>query len=133
MAFSHSLEGTTFAVATVRGPRGRSKVHQFHEEAAMDPSKPNASGTPASGAAIQRRVATLARSLTALWAVATLAAGCGVGADPSAPAAVGTTTQASVATPQTLLDGNSIPKFVDPLPTFNGRRINGSATLNVSM
>ena len=36
-------------------------------------------------------------------------------------------------TPQTLLDGNSIPKFVDPLPTFNGRRINGSVTLNVNM
>ncbi len=99
----------------------------------MDPSKTNAPRTPASGAAIQRRATTRARSLTAVWAVAAIAAGCGVGADPGAQSSVGVTTQASVTTPQTLLDGNAIPKFVDPLPTFNGRRINGSATLNVSM
>jgi len=41
--------------------------------------------------------------------------------------------QASVRTPQIPLDGNSIPKFVDQLPTFNGRRQNASVTLNVSM
>src|SRR5689334_11387244 len=85
------------------------EVHQFHEEAAMDPSKPIARRTPASGAAIRRRTMTQARSLTAVWAVATLAAGCGVGADPGAQSSVGVTTQASVTTPQTLLDGNSIP------------------------
>jgi FtsP/CotA-like multicopper oxidase with cupredoxin domain len=60
-----------------------------------------------------------------------LAVGCGQG--PSPEAETGTTTQASVRTPQTLLDGNSLPKFVDQLPTFNGRRINGGATLNVNM
>ncbi len=99
----------------------------------MDPSKGNTRRKPASGAAIQRRVATRARSLTAVWAVAAIAVGCGVGADPGAQSSLGVTTQASVTTPQALLDGNSIPKFVDPLPTFNGRRINGSVTLNVSM
>src|SRR5437867_3989205 len=41
--------------------------------------------------------------------------------------------QASVRTPQIPLDGNSVPKFVDQLPTFNGRRQNASVTLNVSM
>jgi hypothetical protein len=30
--------------------------------------------------------------------------------------------------PQTLLDGNSIPKFIDPLPTFVGGRVNASVT-----
>src|SRR5437870_7517615 len=41
--------------------------------------------------------------------------------------------QASVRTPQIPLDGNTVPKFVDQLPTFNGRRQNASVTLNVSM
>ena len=100
----------------------------------MDRSKPTSRRPPASDAAIRRRMTSRARTLTAACAVATLAAGCGVGgADPSAQSSLGTTTQASVTTPQTLLDGNSIPKFVDPLPTFNGRRINGSVTLNISM
>jgi spore coat protein A len=40
---------------------------------------------------------------------------------------------ASVKRPQVPLDGNSVPKFVDALPTFNGRRANGTTTLNVNM
>ena len=35
---------------------------------------------------------------------------------------------ASVTTPQTPLSGNSVAKFVDPLPTFNGRRSDGTTT-----
>lgn len=32
---------------------------------------------------------------------------------------------------QEVLDGNTIPKFVDPLPTFNGRRVDGTKPLKV--
>ncbi len=67
---------------------------------------------------------------TSIGASLLLAAGCGQG--PAADT-TGTTTQASVRTPQTALIGNNLPKFVDPLPTFNGRRINGTTTVNVSM
>jgi FtsP/CotA-like multicopper oxidase with cupredoxin domain len=34
---------------------------------------------------------------------------------------------------QTPLDGNALPKFVDALPTFNGRRVDATATVNVKM
>jgi FtsP/CotA-like multicopper oxidase with cupredoxin domain len=57
--------------------------------------------------------------------------GCGQADAPDQPA--GITRQASVTTPQTPLDTNTIPKFVEALPTFNGRRMNGTATLNVRM
>ncbi|HLK91199.1 MAG TPA: hypothetical protein VKZ18_14975, partial [Polyangia bacterium] len=40
---------------------------------------------------------------------------------------------ASVTVPQTPLAGTSITPFVDPLPTFNGRRVDGTATVNVNM
>src|SRR5437588_2642038 len=39
---------------------------------------------------------------------------------------------ASVGTPQTALDGGTVPEFVDPLPTFAGRRI-GDASIEVGM
>ena len=69
---------------------------------------------------------------TSLGASLMLVAGCGAQRDPGAEA-TGTTTQASVRTPQTPLDGNTIPKFVDQLPTFTGRRISGAGSLNVNM
>src|SRR5690242_4591879 len=34
---------------------------------------------------------------------------------------------------QTPLDGNSIPKFVDRLPTLAGKRVDGTSTLSVNM
>ena len=71
------------------------------------------------------------RLSASLGACLLCAAGCGQAPDPGD--ATGVTTQASVRTPQTLLDGNTVPKFVDQLPTFNGRRINGTTTLNVNM
>ena len=40
---------------------------------------------------------------------------------------------ASVAAPQTPLQGTSVPKFVEPLPTFAGRRVDGTATVKVDM
>jgi len=57
--------------------------------------------------------------------------GCGQAAAPDQPA--GSVAQASVTTPQTPLDTNTIPKFVEALPTFNGRRVNATATVNVRM
>jgi FtsP/CotA-like multicopper oxidase with cupredoxin domain len=69
---------------------------------------------------------------TSLGASLLLAAGCGVANSPGAEA-TGTTTQASVRTPQTALDGNSLPKFVDQLPTFTGRRASGAGSLVVNM
>jgi len=40
---------------------------------------------------------------------------------------------ASVRVAQTPLDGNSLPKFVDPLPTFQGRRVDGTSPIQVNM
>lgn len=40
---------------------------------------------------------------------------------------------ASVTVPQTPLLGINVPRFVDPVPTFNGRRQDGTVTLNVNM
>ncbi len=68
---------------------------------------------------------------TSLGASLLLAAGCGQSPGPADT--TGTTTQASVRTPQTALVGNNLPKFVDQLPTFNGRRVSGTATVNVNM
>jgi FtsP/CotA-like multicopper oxidase with cupredoxin domain len=59
------------------------------------------------------------------------AASCDQGNNPDAT--TGVTTQASVRTPQTPLNGNDIPKFVDQVPTFNGRRANGASPLLVTM
>src|SRR3954454_22963051 len=72
---------------------------------------------------------TLAGS-AAMAAMASLF-GCGAGQAPAE--STGVTVQASVSTPQTTLDANNLPKFVEALPTFNGRRINGAATVNVRM
>jgi FtsP/CotA-like multicopper oxidase with cupredoxin domain len=55
------------------------------------------------------------------------------GAAGDAGDGVGFVVSASVRQPQTPLSGNSVPKFVDALPTFVGRRINGTATVQVSM
>ena len=59
-----------------------------------------------------------------------LALGCDAAVEP-----IATTVRvgASVSVAQTPLDGTTIPKFVDPLPTFNGRRVDGTATVNVNM
>jgi FtsP/CotA-like multicopper oxidase with cupredoxin domain len=62
-------------------------------------------------------------------ALCALSTGCGQASDER----LGVERSASVTTPQTPLDGNSVPKFVDALPTFNGRRQNGTVTLNVNM
>jgi FtsP/CotA-like multicopper oxidase with cupredoxin domain len=67
----------------------------------------------------------------ATCAVALFMAGCGLGNEPDP--GVTEVTGASVRTPQTPLNGNDIPKFVDPLPTFNGRRSDGTTTQNVVM
>jgi spore coat protein A len=59
-----------------------------------------------------------------------MALGCDAGSvDPAVSVRVG----ASVALPQTPLAGTSIPMFVDPLTTFNGRRVDATATVNVNM
>jgi spore coat protein A len=63
-----------------------------------------------------------------IWIGALMGAGC-----DTPPENVTVQQGASVLSAQTPLDGNTIPKFVDPLPTFNGRRINGTATVNVTM
>jgi len=76
------------------------------------------------------------------WAscVVVLALGCDASVEPAATpvkvAALTSVAQASVAqtvVAQTPLQGTTIPRFVDPLPTFNGRRVDGTATVNVNM
>jgi FtsP/CotA-like multicopper oxidase with cupredoxin domain len=71
-----------------------------------------------------------ASPLLGLFAAASLAAGC-LGADQTEP--VETSARASVTTPQTPLSGNTVAKFVDPLPTFNGRRSDGTTTQQITM
>jgi spore coat protein A, manganese oxidase len=72
--------------------------------------------------------------------VLVLALGCDASVEPPATtvevAALTGVSQTSVAqtvVAQTPLQGTSIPRFVDPLPTFNGRRVDGTATVNVNM
>src|SRR4051812_2670649 len=84
------------------------------------------------GAPFHRFIAAIGGSrLARSGAVISLAAlsGCSAATEGQ----VGQLSEASVRTPQTPLDGNTVPKFVDQLPTFNGRRQSGSVTLNVSM
>jgi spore coat protein A len=72
--------------------------------------------------------------------VVVLALGCDASVEPAAApveiAALTSVAQTSVAqtvVAQTPLQGTTIPRFVDPLPTFNGRRVDGTATVNVNM
>lgn len=66
---------------------------------------------------------------TAVLSLASLTTACGAADEGQ----LGSVMQASVATRQIPLNGNSVPKFVDQLPTFNGRRQNGTVTLHVTM
>ncbi len=75
-------------------------------------------------------MSTQGRLLRVLWLPA-IAAACG--GPPEANEHLDTARQNSVRTPQTPLSGNSIPKFVDPVPTFTNNRVNASATVNVNM
>src|SRR5262249_30743456 len=59
--------------------------------------------------------------------------GCSPSGDVGAGERIGSEEQASVRVAQTLLDGSTIPQFVDPLPTFTGRRANGAGTVPVDM
>src|SRR5260221_8169142 len=74
-----------------------------------------------------------AGAVGALVGVAALMVGCGgdAGLEPSNQ--IGVVTGESAKQAQTPLSGNAIPKFVDALPPFAGRRIDGTATVQVSM
>ncbi|HLK39936.1 MAG TPA: multicopper oxidase domain-containing protein [Polyangiaceae bacterium] len=58
------------------------------------------------------------------------AAACG-SSRPAEPTGEGR--QASVTTPQTALDGSTVPQFVEALPTLQGQRVDGTATVRVDM
>ena len=69
-----------------------------------------------------------------------LTLGCDASVDPAATpvkvaalTSVAQTSAAQTVVAQTPLAGTTIPRFVDPLPTFNGRRVDGTATVNVNM
>jgi FtsP/CotA-like multicopper oxidase with cupredoxin domain len=66
-----------------------------------------------------------------LFASSTFALGCGLGTNQDPGDQTGTL--ASVTTPQTPLLGTTLTPFTDALPTFNGRRVNGTATVQVNM
>ncbi len=72
-------------------------------------------------------------SLGGLSAAVAVAAGACSGGPGTGGESTATGEQASVTTPQTLLPGNHIPQFVTALTTFSGRRVNGSATVDVDM
>ncbi len=69
-----------------------------------------------------------------LAGVAATAALFGLGCESASdPAAVTVRVGESVSVPQTPLEGTSITPFVEALTTFSGRRVNGTATVNVNM
>src|SRR5690242_10889432 len=80
-------------------------------------------------------------ALFSLAAAVLIAAGCGgtdvasdsAGTAAPAPADLGTDQSASVTRAQTPLNGNDVPKFVDPVPTFSGRRVDGTRTVRVDI
>jgi spore coat protein A len=59
--------------------------------------------------------------------------GCGGEAAPGNATNRKSASKASFQTAQTPLDGNSVPKFVDPLPLLNGTRADGTQTLQINM
>ena len=71
-----------------------------------------------------------ASGLLGLLAAASFMGGC-LGNTETDP--VETSSRASVTTPQTPLIGTTITPFVESLTTFNGRRVNATATVNVNM
>jgi spore coat protein A len=64
---------------------------------------------------------------------AVMGAGCGSEPGQRSSESLGEVSQASVRHAQTPLDGATIPKFVDPVPAFNGRRINGAGNVSIDM
>ena len=79
------------------------------------------------------RFVTVRRSLTRgsiagamLMAVVPIACG-------NQPDTVEVRQSASIETPQTALDGATVPKYVEALPVFSNRRSNGSTTQNIDM
>ncbi|HEY4394577.1 MAG TPA: multicopper oxidase domain-containing protein [Polyangia bacterium] len=66
-------------------------------------------------------------------ALATLGLGCEAASDPGTTGAVTVRAGDSVTVPQTPLQGTTLPMFVEPLTTFNGRRVDATATVNVNM
>ncbi len=83
----------------------------------------------------------MTRSLVKLLVVAGLMAGCGSSAPFPMDSGTGSDGGADVsAAPQMImppqqptLDGTKLPKYVDDVPTFNGRRIDGKAAVTVDM
>ena len=59
--------------------------------------------------------------------------GCGGKAAPGDAPNRKSASIASFQSPQTPLDGNGVPKFVDPLPLLNGTRADGTQTLQINM
>src|SRR5215475_7296954 len=49
------------------------------------------------------------------------------------PLQVSSNTAAAVLQPQTPLDGATIPKYVDRLPTLSGNRVDGTKSVSVNM
>lgn len=69
-------------------------------------------------------------SISAWVFVAAIQAGC---LDNPRRPAFGTSPRASVAAAQDLLDGSTIPQFVEPLPVLSGRRVDGTRPISVDM
>src|ERR1700730_5383616 len=78
---------------------------------------------------IRGRVAARAAEVCGL---AVVAMSCSNGSDPDRSEPVASQAERSVTIAQTPLDGAAIPKYVDPLPTFTGHRVQGTA-LSVDM
>jgi hypothetical protein len=78
------------------------------------------------------RAGALVRLATAV-VLTVLSAGCEPSSTANSREPIAVTKGASVTTPQTPIDGNMLPKFVDSLPTFSGSRVDGTVTLNINI
>src|SRR5882672_3145179 len=95
------------------------------EPASPSPTKPARTRRPS----LDRLFVALRAAAVCMAAVE---AGCG-SQSAEDPTPVGSLAENAVRVPQTPLDGATIPKYVDPLPTLSNGRVNGTATVSVDM
>src|SRR5262245_40378217 len=118
------------ASVVYRRPQMKNHVPGFERELELGNSS-TAPGQSARSAPRPRRIEAmhLGRGVLALPAFLTL-----FGCSSTEPTeTLGDAEQYSVETPQTPLDGATVQKYVDPVPTFSGRRSNGQTTQQIRM
>src|SRR5215467_12053526 len=83
-----------------------------------------------SGFATQDRLGRVPAAIARLGMAGAVVAGC---MSPDEPLQVSSAAAPSVVTPQTPLDGATVPKYVEPVQLLGGSRVNGTASVSVDM